>query len=28
VIKSGERAKIAVTLELSGVLGPWMPPLR
>jgi serine/threonine protein kinase len=28
VIKSGERARIAVTLELSGVLGPWMPPLR
>jgi hypothetical protein len=28
VIKSGERAKIAVTLELSGALGPWMPPLR
>jgi hypothetical protein len=28
VVKSGERAKIAVTLELSGVPGPWMPPLR
>lgn len=28
VIKSGERARIAVTLELSGVLGLWMPPLR
>ena len=28
VVKSGERARIAVTLELSGVPGPWMPPLR
>jgi hypothetical protein len=28
VIKSGERTRIAVTLELSGVLGQWMPPLR
>jgi hypothetical protein len=28
VIKSGERARVAVTLELSGVLGPWMPRLR
>src|SRR5579864_2969658 len=28
IVKSGERAKIAVTLELSGVPGPWMPPLR
>jgi serine/threonine protein kinase len=28
VIKSGERARIAVTLELSGVPGLWMPPLR
>jgi serine/threonine protein kinase len=28
VIKSGERARIAVTLELSGALGSWMPPLR
>lgn len=28
VIKSGERARIAVTLELLGVPGPWMPPLR
>lgn len=28
VIKSGERSRIAVTLELSGVPGPWMPPLR
>jgi hypothetical protein len=28
IVKSGERARIAVTLELSGVPGPWMPPLR
>jgi len=28
VIKSGERARVAVTLELSGVAGPWMPRLR
>jgi hypothetical protein len=28
VVKSGERARIAVTLELSGVPGPWMPLLR
>jgi serine/threonine protein kinase len=28
IIKSGERARIAVTLELSGVPGLWMPPLR
>jgi hypothetical protein len=28
VIKSGERARVAVTLELSGVPGPWMPRLR
>jgi hypothetical protein len=28
VIKSGERARVAVSLELSGVPGPWMPPSR
>jgi hypothetical protein len=28
VVKSGERARVAVTLELSGAPGPWMPPLR
>ena len=27
-IKSGERARVALTLELSGVPGPWMPRLR
>jgi serine/threonine-protein kinase len=28
IIKSGERYRVAVTLELSGAPGPWMPRLR